>query len=54
MDEVIHLMLLQPSAPVLADSAPRTEPRSEPRRKQPMAAEQPDNESSISADQVKP
>jgi ATP-dependent Lon protease len=54
MDEVIHLMLLQPSAPVLADSAPRSEPRTEPRRKQPMAAKQPDNESSISADQVKP
>ena len=54
MDEVIHLMLLQPSAPVLADSAPRSEPRTEPRRKQPMAAKQPDNEPSISADQVKP
>jgi ATP-dependent Lon protease len=54
MDEVIHLMLLQPSAPVLADSAPPSEARSEPRRKQPMAAEQPANESSISADQVKP
>jgi ATP-dependent Lon protease len=54
MDEVIHLMLLQPSAPVLADSAPRSEPRTEPRRKQPMAAKQPDNESSVSADQVKP
>ena len=50
MDEVIHLMLLQPSAPVLADSAP---PR-EVRGSQPMAADKSDTESTISADQVKP
>jgi len=50
MDEVIHLMLLQPSAPVLADSHPPDEQR----KTQPMAAEKSDAESSISADQVKP
>jgi len=50
MDEVIHLMLLQPSAPVLADSHPPDEQRNT----QPMAAEKSDGESSISADQVKP
>jgi ATP-dependent Lon protease len=50
MDEVIHLMLLQPSAPVLADSAPPGEVRSS----QPMAAKKSNTESTISADQVKP
>jgi ATP-dependent Lon protease len=50
MDEVIHLMLLQPSAPGLADSAPPGETRTS----QPLAAEPADHESSISADQVKP
>jgi ATP-dependent Lon protease len=50
MDEVIHLMLLQPSAPVLADSAPPSEVRGS----QPMAAEKSGTESTISADQVKP
>ncbi|HEY4954435.1 MAG TPA: endopeptidase La [Gemmatimonadaceae bacterium] len=50
MDEAIHLMLLQPSAPVLADSAPAGESRAS----QPLAAGPADHESSISADQVKP
>jgi ATP-dependent Lon protease len=50
MDEVIHLMLMQQAALGLADSPPRRGPR----KKQPMAAEAPDNRTTISADQVKP
>jgi ATP-dependent Lon protease len=50
MDEVIHLMLLQPSAPLLADSAPHAEPRTT----QPMAADRADNPTGIAADQVTP
>jgi ATP-dependent Lon protease len=49
MDEVLHLMLLQKPAPVLADSQPRRGPR----KKAPMAAESADDQTTISAEQVK-
>ena len=49
MDEVIHLMLLQKPAPVLADSQPRRGPR----KRAPMAAEPADDQTTISAEQVK-
>jgi ATP-dependent Lon protease len=51
MDEVIHLMLLPHSAPVLADAPSRRGPRKKP---QPLATEQSDNQTSISAELVKP
>jgi ATP-dependent Lon protease len=50
MDEIVHLMLLSKSAPVLADSAPKRGPRKKP----PMAADAADSETPISAEQVKP
>jgi ATP-dependent Lon protease len=49
MDEIIHIMLLASSAPVLADAAPKRGPR----RKTEMAAESPESEATISAEQVK-
>jgi ATP-dependent Lon protease len=48
MDEVIHLMLLQPAGPVLADSSP---PRRSPRKKPHLPAQSPGDETSISAEQ---
>jgi len=50
MDEVIHLMLLQQPALVLADSAPKRSPR----KQQPMSADESETETTISAEQVKP
>jgi ATP-dependent Lon protease len=51
MDEVIHLMLLQQPGLVLADSAPK---RGTPRKQQPIAADESETETTISAEQVKP
>jgi len=47
---VIHLMLLQQPGLVLADSPPK---RGTPRKQQPMSADEPETETSISAEQVK-
>jgi len=49
MDEVIHIMLLSTSTPVLADAAPKRGPR----KKTEMAAEPAESEATISAEQVK-
>jgi ATP-dependent Lon protease len=48
MDEVIHVMLPQLTAPVLADSPPTRAPR----KQEPMAADQPQSESTIATEQV--
>src|SRR6476660_10442905 len=50
MDEVIHMMLPALTAPVLADSPPKRAPR----KQEPMAADHPESEPTIAAEQAKP